>query len=212
MSKLRDALKNDTVKSVLFLVIVLVSVIAFWFGLRAYLRTDSPLLAVASGSMEPTLYKGHLIIVQGGLRAEEINVGLFGSSNEGDIIVFHKPIGEPELIVHRAVEKFQRDGKWYFETQGDYKGQNVYNPDDWDVPEDYVVGKVVGSIPYVGEIPLFVHTPTGTYVIALLIIVILVLEFVVPVVRERMNPKIPQEEAAPSETGSSVDKPDTTET
>jgi len=211
MSKLRDALKNDTVKSVLFLVIVLVSVVAFWFGLRAYLQTDSPLLAVASGSMEPTLYKGHLIVVQGVSNACELNVGKYGSANQGDIIVFHRPDTPSELIVHRAIDKYEKGGSWYIVTRGDANPSN----DSWggnDLHESYIVGKVVWSVPYLGEIPLFVHTPTGTYVIALLIIVILVLEFVVPVVRERMTPKIPQEETAPSETGSSVDKPDTTET
>jgi signal peptidase I len=47
-------------------VAIFISVIAgVYFGLRFYLSTDTPLLAIASGSMEPALKVGDLLAIQG---------------------------------------------------------------------------------------------------------------------------------------------------
>ncbi len=189
MSKLKNALKNEYVKSLIFLAIVLGGIVAFWFGLRTYSRTDYPLLAVASGSMVPTLNIGDLIVVQGGLTADDI----FAAYGTGDIIVFYKPGNPQELIVHRAVEKFQNGDDWYFKTKGDH------NPsvDTWPgggVLESDVIGKVVGSIPYIGHVPLFVHTPSGMFIIVVLIVILIILEFVIPLAREKKEPEQPGEE------------------
>lgn len=202
MPNLRRALRNEYVQSAIFLAIILGSIIAFWFGLRAYSRTEYPLLAVASGSMVPTLKEGDLIVVQGGLEACEIKVGYYGSESEGDVIVFHTslpgegslPGARGELIVHRAVEKFEEDGEWFFRTQGDYKGPNARAPDPWEVPDGYVVGKVVWSVPYLGRIPLFVHTRQGMLVIVILIVILVLLEFIIPSVREKKKPEPHEEE------------------
>lgn len=189
MSKLKAALKNENVKSLIILATFLGGIVAFWFGLRTYLRTEYPLLAVASGSMVPTLNVGDLIVVQGGLNPEDI-VAAYGT---GDIIVFHSPRDHEELIVHRAVDKFENEGVWYFKTKGDHNS----NVDPWPkggVPEDDVVGKVVWSIPYLGHIPLFIRTPTGMLVIVILIIVLILLEFVIPSAKEEKGPEQPKEE------------------
>jgi len=60
--KLKEILKNDYVKTIIFLAIMILSVMGFWFGLKAVLKTEYPLLAVASGSMVPTLNVGDLIV------------------------------------------------------------------------------------------------------------------------------------------------------
>ena len=156
----------------MFLVLMIVSVFAFWYGLKAVLRTEYPLLAVASGSMTPTLNVGDLIVVQGGLEApyNEINVG----RTNGTIIVFEgDPLGKPgELIVHRAVDKKNNNGVWFFTTQGD----NNPSPDN-PFPEEHLIGKVVRYIPLIGHIPLFVREPFGMVIIILLMLILILAEF-----------------------------------
>jgi signal peptidase len=190
MPRLNDALKNEYVKSLILLAVILVVIVVSWFGLKSYLRTDYPLLAVASGSMVPTLKVGDLIIVQGGFTVSDINA----THETGDIIVFHKPYNPDELIVHRAVEE-SGEG---LTTKGD----NNPTVDPWTVNDGDLVGKVVWIVPYVGHVPLFVHTPTGLSVIVILIVILILLEFVIPLAKEKEEFKQPQDEATDSGIGS----------
>jgi len=186
---LSKALKNSYVQTAILAIILFGGVFGIWFGVRAALRTEYPLLAVASGSMIPTLQVGDLIVVQGVPDANEINAA---PKPNGTMIVFHRPSyprGEAflfytgdELIVHRAISKVENNGTWYFQTKGD----NNYSPDIWNGPETLngmissklLVGKVVGVVPWVGNVPLFIRTPQGTVLIVLLFILILLIEYV----------------------------------
>jgi len=191
--KLKLSLKSDYVKTILLFVLMIGSVFAFWYGLKAVLKTEYPLLAVASGSMTPTLNIGDLIVVQGGLKApyDDINVDY----NNGTIIVFNgDPIGKPgELIVHRAVKKENiHDGEWYFTTHGDA------NPpgSEETFSEEYLVGKVVGYIPLIGHIPLFVREPHGMLIIVVLMLILIFAEFL-PIWKRKEKPQ-PCEDASSS--------------
>jgi signal peptidase len=193
MLRVRKALKNEYVRSVIFLAIILGCIVLFWFGLRTYLRTDYPLLAVASGSMVPTLNVGDLIIVQGGFKVSDINANY----TTGDVIVFHKPSNPDELIVHRAVDKTD-DG---IITKGDH---NPTIDSHWIVTDNELVGKVVGSIPYLGHIPLFVHTTSGITIILILIVILILLEFALPLAKGRKESEVPKE---PEQPPASEEKP-----
>jgi len=170
--KLKEMLKSDYVKSAIMLLILAISVFVFWFGLRAALRAEYPLCGVASGSMKPTLRIGDLIVVQG-LNPDDINAA---TAPEGDIIVFYKPKGwrDPnDLIVHRAVDGFynEDENKWYFKTKGDANS----GPDPWEVPEDYLIGKVVSlRVPLTGFITFLMRTPAGILVILPMLVVIFI--------------------------------------
>ncbi len=194
MSKLKDLLKNEYVKSLILLAIIIAGIVAFWFGLRAYLRTDYPLLAVASGSMRPTLNVGDLIVVQGGFNVSDI----VAAYETGDIIVFHNPTNPDDLIVHRAVEECQSGDTFYLKTQGD----NNSVLDRWEIYDSDLVGKVVGNVPYLGHVPLFVHTPTGIAIIVILLVILILLEFIIPIAKEKEKPEQPKEETDVSEIGS----------
>ncbi|UCH31935.1 MAG: signal peptidase I [Candidatus Bathyarchaeota archaeon] len=182
MSKLKQAWKNEYIKSIVFLAIILIGIVAFWMGLRFFLRTDYPLLAVASESMVPTLNVGDLIIVQGGLNVSDITAE-YGT---GDVIVFHKPGDPDELIVHRAVEKNDDS----LRTKGDANAPI----DNWSVFDSHLVGRVVGTVPYLGHIPLFVRTTTGVTIIVILIVILILLEFIIPAAKKAMKTEHPEEE------------------
>ena len=188
-AKLAGMLKNSYVKTIILGIILLGGVFAFWFGLRLGLRTDFPLLAVASGSMRPTLNVGDLIIVQGFSNFDGINAV---PAPDGAIVVFHKPSDPDELIVHRAISKVDNNGTWYFQTKGD----NNNTPDFWNgdgtssgwVSQRLLVGGVVGVAPWIGNVPLFIRTPSGLLLIILLFLVILFIEYV-PVLSKKAKTK-----------------------
>jgi len=195
---MRDLLKNETIQTIILIAVIIAVVATFWFGLRFALRTDYPLLAVASGSMEDTLFRGDLISVQGGLNFTELNAAPKDARPQGEIVVFYDPRYGPapiylpvagtdtRLIVHRAISKVKNNGIWYFQTKGDHNP----SPDSWSgsetwegrISEKLVVGKVVGKVPWLGHIPLFMHENRvpATIVIIILFVVLIVVDFVFP--------------------------------
>ncbi len=183
-TKLSKALKNGYVTTIVLAAILIGSVFAFWFGLRIGLRTEYPLLAVASASMVPTLNKGDLIVVQGVSSGSEINAA---PAPDGTIIVFHKSTDPGELIVHRAIHKEFRDGMWYITTQGDANGGSA----SWETefPASLIVGKVVDVVPWVGNVPLFIRTTEGLIFIVFLFIVVLLIEYVPVMVKKLQTDK-----------------------
>ena len=169
---LKQLWRNEYFQTGVSVALVVIIVFGFWFGIQAALNTPYPALAVASGSMLPTLNVGDLIIVQG-TPPQQINAQYM----TGDIIIYRKisSYGE-ELIVHRAVKKWQDDkGVYWFSTRGDN------NPsDDPAFSQDYYIGKVVGRIPYVGNFSLFTHSMGNSYLLIVLIIIIAVIILMFP--------------------------------
>jgi signal peptidase len=139
-----------------------------YFILQISLNTNTPMVVVISGSMEPTILKGDLLFVQG-KDPDLIKNGTI-EGKEGDVIVFDAwnlpgwsfPPRDP--VVHRVVDKWY-DGGWFFLTKGDA------NPtvDDAPIPENRIFGVVVGRIPYIGWVKILL-TDSGL-LIPLLVIV-----------------------------------------
>jgi len=140
-------LRSGLFGAILLILIALLGSLAFQEILALALHTSTPLHTPISGSMEPTLNIGDLLIIRGGLKAEEIHA----SPKDGDIIIFRNPSDPNDLpIVHRAIKKIQKDGKWYFLTKGDNNPYDDYKIFGWLVPEDYIIGKVILVIPKMG--------------------------------------------------------------
>ncbi|MDH5754345.1 MAG: signal peptidase I [Candidatus Bathyarchaeota archaeon] len=190
VAKLKQIWENEYFKTAIMIVLMIAIVFGFWYGSQLVLNTQYPGLAVASGSMctvkgmrcdgwshpfETTLHIGDLIIVQG-INPEEIKAAPYP---DGDIIVFRQQYAGGELIVHRAIAKEKRDDKWYFQTQGDGNaGPDSPTP---NIPEDHVIGKVVLRIPWVGHIALFLRNSSGIFIILFFIIILVIIEFIIPV-------------------------------
>jgi len=139
--------KSGLFGAVFLILLALLGSFTLQWVLAWALQTETPLHTPISGSMEPTLKIGDLLIIRGGLKAEDIHA----SPKDGDIIIFRNP-KDPEgfPIVHRAIEKFQKNGKWYFITKGDNNPYDDYIGFGWVVPENYVLGKVIFVVPMVG--------------------------------------------------------------
>ena len=184
----RNILKNSYVKTVILAVIIIGGVMGFWLGLKAGLRTEYPLLTVASGSMVPTLNIGDLIAVQGVEIASELSVA---PKPDGETIVFRSPRIEGELIVHRAIYKeFNEDDRlWYFRTQGDanFGPDNWWGSETWNgmISQNRIVGRVIGKAPLIGYIPLYIRTREGIILVVILIILILMAEYLPVLLRKQ---------------------------
>jgi signal peptidase len=179
--KLPEIFKRDYMTTVVMILVVILIVFTFWFGLRFIFRTEHPILAVASGSMEPVLFRGDLIVVEGIQNLGDIYAAPKDADPPGDIIIYRGPT---DLIVHRAIEKTKNiDGTYTFKTQGD---ANTY-PDS-PVDGSNVVGRYIGfKIPLVGHLALFFNPfEVKVAFIALWIVALLILEFY-PVLRKRFK-------------------------
>jgi signal peptidase I len=205
-ANLKKLWKNDYVQTGVVIGLIALAVFGVWYGSQLVLNTSYPALAVVSGSMcipqngacdgwthpfDRTLHIGDLIIVQG-VNPQNLNTEYPNS----DIIVFYKSNQTDELIVHRIVTVEERNGVLYFYTKGDGNGYNKWPAtperteyDPWNggqgVPEDLVVGKVVTRIPWVGHVVLFMRNSVGLPVVIALIILIVIIEFVFPLLRNK---------------------------
>ncbi|MEM2110286.1 MAG: signal peptidase I [Candidatus Bathyarchaeia archaeon] len=185
--KLKKLWKNGVFRSLCFIVLVILGVLAFREVLVLVLRTEYPLQTPISPSMRPTLNEGDLLIVQGGFSGNDIYAHL----GDGDIIVFRDPGNSGNFIVHRAVDKFQIDGVWYIVTKGDNNGMTINDVNGIDywpgfprggiyqktgIPESYLIGKVIWHIPFLGYVKIYLGTPTMMLITLILIVAFLLLE------------------------------------
>jgi signal peptidase I len=179
--KLPEVLKRDYVQTVIMIIAVILAVLIFWYGLRFAFRTDYPILAVASGSMEPVLYEGDLIVVEGIQNLSDIHVASKDADPPGDILVYQGPT---ELIVHRAIDKKNVDGRIVFITHGDANDERANE----QVDEASIIGRYTGfKVPWLGNIALF-FAPFEVKVafIALWIILLIIIELI-PLVIKRIK-------------------------
>ncbi|MBX5328624.1 MAG: signal peptidase I [Candidatus Bathyarchaeota archaeon] len=130
--------KKSYLKDALFLTAVILSVILIYVGLRLSLATDTPLVAIDSGSMTPALEVGDLLIIKG-VKPEEINIG--------DIIVFDPPTQGMGRTVHRVITiQPLPNGTLTFKTKGDANEIE----DTYTVYPQNIHGRVLYRIPYIG--------------------------------------------------------------
>jgi signal peptidase I len=170
--KLPEVLKRGYVQTIIMIVVVIVAVLVFWYGLRFALRTEYPILAVASGSMEPILYRGDLIVVEGIDNVSDIYVAPKDAENPGDILVYQ---GATEMIVHRAIDKRTGpDEKIVFIIHGDANGEGANE----HVHEDKIIGRYIEfKVPWLGHIALaFQNTENKVAFISLWIVILILIE------------------------------------
>jgi signal peptidase len=107
---------------------------------------------ILSGSMEPTMSPGDVVIVDAS-----------GGVEVGDVITFWD--GREVPTTHRVTEV--RDGQ--FLTQGDAN----QNPDSQPVSPEDVLGTVAFTIPLIGYVILWVNTPVGYVTLVLVPLLLL---------------------------------------
>jgi len=196
LSQLGKLWENSIFRALFLIILALLGSFVLQEGLVLALRTEHPLHTPISGSMHPTLKIGDLLIIRGGLSANDI---IADPQPVGDIIIFPKPGHPDELIVHRAIRKFQEDGEWYFITKGDANAFDDWQMWRWKISESDVVGKVIVSIPLLGYFLRFLDETKayfGEYGVTLrtvLIIVLIVALFLLEYTSSSEKQEKPQE-------------------
>ena len=150
------------------LVIVAVGVIIIWIGLQVAFGTENPFYVVASGSMIPELQVYDVLIVQGHVLFDDIQIG--------DIIVFDRPTGHDRVIVHRVVAITDEDPRTV-RTKGDNNIASIPGTDFPITNEEYI-GKVEYIVPQIGFVTQVLKPPTNYILIVLVIGVMVVKEII----------------------------------
>jgi len=101
---------------------------------------------VQSGSMEPTIKTGALVVI----KPES-------SYKVGDIITFGKDTKTEVPTTHRIIGDKVIDGVLIYTTKGDANEDK----DTREVRKDEIIGKTIFSVPYLGYIMDFAKKPLG---------------------------------------------------
>lgn len=131
-------------------------------GLATFSKIAGPgnfrFLAVESGSMEPAIKFGSVILVLPKNQTFVSPLGSLPKFQEGEIITF---LSGREIVTHRIVGVEENGGKFFYKTKGDAnKGE-----DAGKVAEENILGRVVFSLPYLGFFVSFAKTQAGFIVL-----------------------------------------------
>jgi len=150
------------------LIIVAMGVVIIWIGLQVVFGTENPFYVVASGSMIPKLQVYDVLVVQGHVQFEDVQIG--------DIIVFDRPSGHDRVIVHRVVSITDDDPKT-LRTKGDNNVASIPGT-DFPITEKEYIGKVEYVVPQIGYVTQVLKPPTNYILIVLVIGVMIVKEII----------------------------------
>jgi signal peptidase len=163
----------EIIKYAVALIVLVMVFFGGTFVLRSVMGTEYPVMVVVSQSMIPTLGVGDFILVGEIPSFETVNAA---PPPNGDVLVFQRSSIQDEYIVHRAIEKYLNDGGWSFLTKGD---NNLF-PDGAPVPENRVIGKVVGRVPILGYFSLFIKTISGFIMVIGLMLIAFYFDNILP--------------------------------
>mmetsp|Transcript_1497 Transcript_1497/g.1963 ORF Transcript_1497/g.1963 Transcript_1497/m.1963 type:complete len:183 (-) Transcript_1497:68-616(-) len=144
---LRSMDKRQFATQLLALSMIVCSAIMIWKGLVVCSGSESPVVVVLSGSMEPAFRRGDILFLWLGSRP----------LNVGEIVVF-KVKGREIPIVHRLSEIHKNDVvDANILTKGDNNpvdDRGLYNPGELWIDTADVMGRANGFLPYVGQITI----------------------------------------------------------
>ncbi|KAJ2503253.1 Signal peptidase complex catalytic subunit [Coemansia sp. RSA 1972] len=123
---------------------VLTSAFMIWKGLSLFTNSESPVVVVLSGSMEPAYHRGDILFLHNGYTPIEV----------GEVVVY-KLDDKPIPIVHRVIKVHTENEteKQYLLTKGDNNtadDRGLYNPGQLWIQRDEIIGRVKGFVPYAG--------------------------------------------------------------
>ena len=159
---IKKIISKGVIKDIL---IVVVGVLIIWLGLQIAFGTQNPFYVVASGSMIPVLEVYDVIIIQGHVPFEEIEIG--------NIIVFNRPSDHDRVIVHRVVS-ITDDNPKTIRTQGDANNASIPGT-DFPITEEEYIGKVEYTLPQVGYVTQLLKPPTN-YIIIVIVVGVMVVK------------------------------------
>ena len=136
---------------IIYAIFILLAILIVWSVLPV---KDAPrLLAVLSGSMEPAIHTGSVVVIKPESQYKVGDVVTFGADTRAQVPTTHR------IFSNRA-----QNGVMMFTTKGDANN----SPDTTEISENDIHGKVLFSIPFVGYIIDFVKKPIGLVLVIVL--------------------------------------------
>jgi len=150
-----DEIRRMSVRQVIYQVLnfamIVASALMIWKGLMVATGSESPIVVVLSGSMEPAFYRGDLLVLTNDME---------DPIRAGDITVF-KIEGRDIPIVHRVIKVHEKDvNDTKFLTKGDHNqvdDRGLYAPGQFWLQRKDVVGRARGFVPYVGMVTILMN-------------------------------------------------------
>jgi len=127
------------------------------------------LLVVKSGSMEPSINTGGLVIVK---PVDEYKIG--------DVVSFGEITKTKDLTTHRIHDIRVVSGEVFYITKGDANNA----PDQTEIRKKDIVGKVLFDIPYLGFAIDFAKKPIGFALIIIIPAVAIVVDEIKKIFKE----------------------------
>ena len=156
------------------MLVVLIVVVAILLVFSYFSIGGLHLFVVMSGSMEPAIHTGSVVVVK-----------LASSYAVGDVITFG-PITPTQLpTTHRIVAERAQEGVMIFKTKGDANN----SADPTETPETQIIGKVYFSAPYVGYAVEEAKRPIGFALIIIVPIAVIILDELRKIWKEIRNMK-----------------------
>lgn len=130
---------------------VFAAAVGMWVILMYLCHSESPIVVVISGSMEPGFYRGDILLLDNNPTVLEC----------GQTVVFQIP-ARPIPIVHRVIETHEQNekGVTVMLTKGDNNqvdDRGLYDAGAFFVSTKYILGRVVGYIPHVGMVTILIN-------------------------------------------------------
>ena len=136
------------------LALIVTTALMIWRVLVLTTRSDSPVVVVLSGSMEPAFARGDLLLLRNERRASEV----------GEVVVFEID-NRAVPIVHRILRKHENGGDWEDDsrlmlTKGDNNYADdvaLYAPGQRWLRESHIVGRAGLLIPHIGRLTILMN-------------------------------------------------------
>lgn len=151
--------KRQLTFQLLNLAMIVFSALMIWKGLMFVTKSESPVVVVLSGSMEPAFQRGDILFLNNSV--EKVYVG--------DVVVFK--IRDRDIpIVHRILKVHEKpDGKVELLTKGDNNrvdDRGLYAPGQLWLEREDILGKAVCTLRYVGMVTIALNDyPVLKYVL-----------------------------------------------
>ena len=154
---------------ILCIILIPILIINVTLIVKSYTNTEdvptiggyAPLI-VLTGSMEPEIMSGDLIIVKQ-IDGKDVK--------EKDVIAFFDPDGNgTSILTHRVTEIFEEDGTLYFRTWGDAND----TADRLPVSADKLVGIYVTRIGGAGNVAMFMQTTAGLIICVVVPLILII--------------------------------------
>ncbi len=133
------------------------------------IKNNYQIKIVKSGSMEPSINTGSLVIIK---PSKNYNVG--------DIITFGKDTKNDIPTTHRIVSSHAVSGVIMFTTKGDANSSKDIN----EIKQADIHGKVLFSIPFLGYLIDFARKPLGLIILVILPATIIIFDEVKKIISE----------------------------